>query len=62
MPNTRAISNICSATYQDDNIRFTSMIVAFGQFVDHDLDHVPVPRSKLLLMSILLLTLPVQQS
>jgi hypothetical protein len=26
--------------------RFTSMIVAFGQFVDHDLDHVPVPRSK----------------
>jgi hypothetical protein len=22
------------------------MLVAFGQFLDHDMDHVPLPRSK----------------
>jgi hypothetical protein len=26
--------------------QLTSMVVAFGQFLDHDLDHVPIWRSK----------------
>jgi hypothetical protein len=42
--NTRVISNTCAATYVDDDVNFTSMLVAFGQFLDHDVDHVPVPR------------------
>lgn len=46
LPVTRTVSNICSNTYVDDNALFTTLLPAFGQFLDHDLDHVPVPRSK----------------
>ena len=43
---TRIISNLCTASYADDDVNFTSMLVAFGQFLDHDLDHVPDSKSK----------------
>jgi hypothetical protein len=33
------------ATKELEHKQFTSMLVGFGQFVDHDLDHVPISLS-----------------
>ena len=46
LPSTRLVSTIASGQAEIDERRFTSMLVAFGQFLDHDFDHVPVSRSE----------------
>jgi len=46
LPSTRMISIKTSGMTEVDERKFTSMLVAFGQFLDHDLDHVPVSKSK----------------
>ena len=48
LQSTRIISTIASGLTEVDERKFTSMLVAFGQFLDHDLDHVPVSTSELL--------------
>ena len=46
LPSARLVSTIASGQTEIDERRFTSMLVGFGQFLDHDFDHVPVSRSE----------------
>ena len=50
LPSTRLVSTIASGQTEIDERRFTSMLVGFGQFLDHDLDHVPVSKSESIIM------------
>jgi hypothetical protein len=46
LPSARLVSTTASGTSEIDDSTFTAMLVPFGQFLDHDLDHVPVSRSE----------------
>lgn len=46
LPNPRVVSNVCIGQYNDEDINYTTMLVAFGQFLDHDVTHVPVARNE----------------
>ena len=48
LPSARLVSTIASGQMEVDERRFTSMLVGFGQFLDHDFDSVPVSRSMLI--------------
>ena len=48
LPSTRMITNIAISQNVIEESKFTAMLVGFGQIVDHDLDHVPISRSKYL--------------
>ena len=47
LSSARLVSTIASGQTEVDERRFTSMLVGFGQFLDHDFDSVPVLRSTL---------------
>ena len=49
LPSTRVISNKAISGHVTEHDKLTVMIVAFGQFLDHDLDHVPILRSEFML-------------
>ena len=46
LPSARLVTTIATGATQVDDDQFTAMLVAFGQFIDHDFDHVPVSRSE----------------
>ena len=45
LPSTRMVTNIAISQVVVEEENFTAMLVGFGQFLDHDLDHVPISRS-----------------
>lgn len=45
LPSGRAITNAVLSREEVPDPDFTSMLVAFGQFLDHDLDHIPFQRA-----------------
>ena len=47
LPLAREVSNKVFDRNDDPNPDVSVMFVVFGQFLDHDLSHVPVHRSKL---------------
>ncbi len=42
LPSTRLVSITTRNTTVNEDPNFTAMLVAFGQFLDHDLDHIPI--------------------
>ena len=42
LPSTRLVSTTARFTQVNEDPNFTALLVAFGQFLDHDLDHVPL--------------------
>ena len=41
MPSGREVTNAVLRRDEVPDDEFTAMLVAFGQFLDHDLDHIP---------------------
>jgi hypothetical protein len=54
LPSTRFVSTTTRFNRINEDPEFTSMLVAFGQYLDHDLDHVPI-SSKLIFKSLILI-------
>ena len=46
MPLARVVSNLIFDRDDVPNENITLMFVAFGQYLDHDLDHVPVHKGR----------------
>ena len=44
LPSARTISNAIVSTEEKPSNRFTSLLMSFGQFIDHDLTHIPNSR------------------
>lgn len=42
LPSTRLVSTTARFNTVNEDPNFTALLVAFGQFLDHDLDHVPL--------------------
>ena len=57
LPSAKIVSNSTRGLASNEDRLFTSLVFAFGQFLDHDLDHVPIHeasgKSLLLLKSLL---------
>ena len=44
LPSARAVSNAIVSTDEKPSNTFTALIMTFGQFIDHDLTHIPNAR------------------
>ena len=44
LPSGREVTNIVLNRQENPDEDFTAMLISFGQFLDHDLDHVPIHR------------------
>lgn len=42
LPSSRTVSNTMIGTSPRPSSRFTTLLMAMGQYIDHDLDHTPV--------------------
>ena len=42
LPSARAVTNSMVGTTTNTSSRFTALLMAFGQFLDHDIGHVPM--------------------
>ena len=42
LPSARVVTNNMVGTSTRSSSRFTALLMAFGQYLDHDIDHVPV--------------------
>ena len=45
LPSAKIVSNSTRGLASNEDRLFTSLVFAFGQFLDHDLDHVPIHES-----------------
>ena len=45
LPSARSVSNTMVGTSPRPSSRFTALLMTFGQYIDHDMDHVPVIES-----------------
>ena len=44
LPSARTVSTTMVGTAPKPSSRFSALLMQFGQFIDHDIDHVPVLR------------------